>query len=128
MAPLTEREKSQLRLLETQLHTEDPKFVKRMRTKHSLSVWQRPQARRNLLTTIGLVIGIVGFIGAILLTPIVGVNTSAMIVTGSMVLVLSILIASWDDISAIRKAKTQRFMASLEVKWDERKRDERRSR
>ena len=122
MAPLSEHEKRQLRLLEAQLHAEDPKFVKTMRTKQSISLWRRPKLRNAMLAAVGVVLGITGMIiGVVLPTLFVGIS-----IIGVLTFTIGVFAALWifqDETISIPRVKTRNFMANLESRWDERKRN-----
>lgn len=122
MAPLSEHEKRQLRLLEAQLHAEDPKFVKTMRTKRSIPLFRRPKARNAILAAIGLLFGTTGLVVGLVVPGTVGLSLA-----GLVLFCLGVYFAiAWvfaEDIISMPKAKTKTFMANLEARWDERKRN-----
>lgn len=122
MAPLSEHEKRQLRLLEAQLHAEDPKFVQTMRTKRSIALWRRPKARNAILSAVGLLLGTTGLIIGLVVPGAVVLSLA-----GLIMFCLGVYFAiAWifsEDIISMPKAKTKTFMANLEARWDERKRN-----
>lgn len=122
MASLSEHERKQLRLLEAQLHAEDPKFVKTMRTKQSVTLWRRPKARNAMLSAIGLVLGITGLIVGLVIPGATGVSLAGLV----MFCLGVYFVLAWvfsEDVISMPRAKTKTFMANLEARWDERKRD-----
>jgi hypothetical protein len=124
MASLSEHEKNQLRLLEEQLHADDPKFVKSMRSMGATSLGHSSAKKRSILfTATGLPLG-----SAIFAVGIAMQN----VVIGALGFV--VMVVSAYSIRSPRKSssapspsqqKTQNtFMENLERKWDERKENE----
>lgn len=127
MAPLSEHEKAQLRLLEEQLHAEDPKFVKAMRSKRMGSKWQRSQKPGNP------VLGLVAFtVGVIILLAGITMHSIGIGILGCAVAFMGFLSSyftfnmgkSAAPASAQRPKTRSEFMANLERQWDERKKNE----
>jgi hypothetical protein len=124
MASLSEHEKNQLRLLEEQLHADDPKFVKSMRSMGATSLGHSSAKKRGILfTATGLPLG-----SAILAVGIAMQNVGI----GALGFVVMVISAysirvprKSSPTSFVSQPKTQStFMENLERKWDERKKNE----
>lgn len=122
MAPLSEHEKRQLRLLEAQLHAEDPKFVKTMRTKRSIPLWRRHKARSAMVSVTAFLLGVTGLIVGLVTPDNVGLCGVGLVMFSVGIYFAMEAIYSEDAI-AMPRAKTKTFMANLEARWDERKRN-----
>lgn len=133
MAPLSNHEQEQLRLLEKQFHTEDPKFVKNMRSMRSGPIWSaRPQKHNILFNVTGLILGIGMFISGIafsnailfflgfLVTAVAYYRTAL----GFYWAKRGVSAAPATPSSAPRTKAKSAFMANLERQWDERKKND----
>lgn len=128
MAPLSEHEKAQLRLLEEQLHAEDPKFVKAMRSQRMNSgKQQHGQKKRGVF--LALVVFIVGVIivlaGVTMHMIMVGVLGGVVALSSYFILSAGKSVTSNSAPASAQRPKTRsEFMANLERQWDERKKNE----
>lgn len=124
MAPLSEHEKNQLRLLEEQLHADDPTFVKSMRSMGSKTLGQRTPQKGNVMLTTG------GFLlGCLMLAVGLAMHNAVGGILGFVVMVASVYsmktpLKSSQTSFASRPKSRRAFMADLEARWDERKRNE----
>lgn len=124
MTPLSEYEKRQLRLLESQLHAEDPVFVSTMQRMHAVSIGQRnSQGREMSPYLLGIIVGIGALIVGLVTSNFVPVASGAATITyclGSCILIYK---------KSKSTTKTQSvFMENLKARWEERKRNDGRSR
>lgn len=125
MTPLSEHEKRQLRLLESQLQADDPKFVKTMRTKRSIAPWHRPVARNVMFAVIGFFVGIpLLFVGLIAPGAVAVSMAGVAIFLAGMYFAVAALAFTEGITPSARIKRKSSFMADLESKWDERKRND----
>lgn len=117
MTPLSEHEKRQLRLLESQLRADDPKFAKTMRTTRSVSPWHRPGARNIILAAAGFLVGIPTLIVGLIVPGAVAVSIAGLAV---FMFGVYFAVAAVAFSAGVTPAP---FMTSFEAKWDERKRN-----
>jgi uncharacterized membrane protein len=130
MAPLSEHEKKQLRLMEEQLHKDDPKFVKYMRSMRTGFVWHRRPHKHNVLFNVtGLILG------ASISSVGVFASNLALFILGFILVLVAYYRMRVSVYWARKGARIQTprmprnktksaFMARLEYQWDERKKNE----
>lgn len=128
MAPLSEHEKAQLRLLEEQLHTEDPKFVKAMRSQRMNSgKQQRGHTKRGVVLALGVfTVGIIILLAGVTMhSIIVGILGGVVALASYFILSSGKSVASNSAPASTPHPKTRSaFMENLERQWDERKKNE----
>ena len=122
MAPLSEHEKRQLRLMEERFEADDPKFVQNMRAPHRMARLRFPRTRKYICfgaAAVGLVMLVTGIMtGNVLLGSAGYLVAMAAIYRGSYWLGVP-------TTPSVRHPKPQSaFMANLERQWDERKNNE----
>lgn len=126
MAPLTEHEKRQLRMLENQLRTEDPKFVKAMRSNHMGAVYHRgPKKQRSRLGIVTFSLGVILLITGLVMQSIVVGFLGCFILSTSFIRACWNLVAVQSVSPSSSQPKTKStFMTNLESRWAERKKND----